>query len=132
LQAFKDLGKKQVIVPKAPSGVSLRKDMAHIDMFPDWAVWIVLGSYYWPNSKWDWKDEGLRDFGNFHYGAMMAFLGLSLDETYYWAGMAEWWDGGKRDPKNTPATGFPYGESWETLYWVRMGWWYYHHYLKKK
>jgi len=125
---YAHLEKGDVLVPPSPPGENLRKDLHEIDSLPELMVWIVLGWRYRPGGKWDWKPE-YREWGNFHYGAMMAMLGMSLDEAFYWVGVAEWYDGDARDPSNSPWNGYPYGESYETLYWVRMGWWYYHHYI---
>lgn len=61
----------------------------------------------------------------------MAAAGYTLSEAMLTAGQLERLDGvghqGPGDNKN-----FPYGKTWDTLYWIRMGWWYFHLVIKPK
>lgn len=57
-------------------------------------------------------------------------MGFSLNEALWWAGFAEYYDGDTRPAADgSPWGGYPYGESPETIFWIRMGWWYYWHNL---
>jgi RHS repeat-associated protein len=131
---YQPVASRNVRVPmNQPPGSNLRRDLFLVDSAPKGFDYLVMAGRYRPDGEWDFKmiDGKYQAWGNFHYGAMMAMMGHSLDDAYYWAGVAEYYDGGIRSSNNSPSTGFPYGEDLGSLKDVKHGWWYYHRFIAK-
>ena len=126
--AYDPLKLQDIYTPKYMyPGNNIFREIAHVQglgmfLFPYLAV------MYRPGGPWDFKKDGsqYQDYGNFHFGAIMAACGFTLDDAYWFAGMAEKNDGNPKDDGPGDSSNFPYYETWETLEWVRRGWWWYH------
>jgi len=137
-----ELEKGDITVPPAPPGANLWKDVEHAlrgGSAPGGQLSIAeLLALYSNKGRWDFgfhvgTDEA-QAYGNFHFGVIMAAMGMTLIDTVHLAGLAEFKSRRGKVPNSwgSPFGSFPYGDDPEDQFWIIMGWWYYHHYMKPK
>jgi hypothetical protein len=111
-----DKEKKCPKVPLAPAGVNIDANIRLTQLMaagpPGLEIWWFVGMVR-PSGPWDYKrlDRKYEAFGNFHYGAVGAGMGIPESVLLRAAGFVQWWERNPYDPQwGKPWGGPPYGD----------------------